>query len=33
MGYVGGVVAGDNGPQLDLGPNGLVGLDAVRQII
>ena len=33
MGYVGGVVAGDTGPQLDLGPKGLVGLDAIRQII
>ena len=33
MGYVGGVVASDNGPQLDLGPKGLVGLDAIRQII
>ena len=34
MGYVGGVVAGENGPKLDLGPNkGLVDLDAIRQII
>ncbi len=34
MGYVGGVVAGDgDGPKLDLGPNGLVSLDDVRQII
>lgn len=33
MGYVGGVVSGDGGPKLDLGPNGLVELDAVRQII
>lgn len=33
MGYVGGVVSGDNGPQLDLGPKGLVTLDSIRQII
>ncbi|MES1928636.1 flagellar hook capping protein [Salinisphaera dokdonensis CL-ES53] len=33
MGYVGGVVSGSDGPQLDLGPNGLVSLDEVRQII
>lgn len=33
MGYVGGVVSGSDGPQLDLGPNGLVSLDDVRQII
>lgn len=33
MGYVGGVVAGEDGPQLDLGPNGMVRLDDIRQII
>ncbi len=33
MGYVGGVVASDSGPKLDLGPNGMVLLDDVRQII
>lgn len=33
-GYVSGVVAGDNGAKLDLGPHkGLVDLDAIRQII
>ncbi|MES1938638.1 flagellar basal body rod modification protein [Salinisphaera sp. T5B8] len=33
-GYVSGVVAGENGPKLDLGPNkGLVDLDSIRQII
>ena len=33
MGLVNGVVAGDAGPQLDLGPKGLVALADVRQIV
>ncbi|HET7313502.1 flagellar hook assembly protein FlgD [Salinisphaera sp.] len=32
-GYVDGVVAGGSGPQLDLGPGGLVDLDNVYQIL
>lgn len=32
-GYVDGVVSGESGPELDLGPNGLVGLDSVYQIL
>ncbi|MDA3921274.1 MAG: flagellar hook assembly protein FlgD [Salinisphaera sp.] len=32
-GLVSGVVAGGSGPQLDLGPNGLVGLKDIYQII
>ncbi|MES1923790.1 flagellar hook assembly protein FlgD [Salinisphaera sp. T31B1] len=33
MGRVGGVVAGDGAPKLDLGPRGMVPLDDIRQII
>jgi len=33
MGYVGGVVAGEGAPKLDLGPKGLISLDDIRQII
>lgn len=33
MGYVGSVVSGASGPQLDLGPKGLVSLDEIRQIL
>ncbi|RJS95172.1 flagellar hook assembly protein FlgD [Salinisphaera sp. Q1T1-3] len=32
-GYVNGVVAGQSGPQLDLGPSGLIALDDVYQIL
>lgn len=33
MGLVSGVVTSENGPKLDLGPNGMATLDEVRQII
>ena len=31
--FVGGVVAGEGAPKLDLGPKGLISLDDIRQII